>query len=89
MELKYLFYRKINKNLSLVNAVAPGYVDNIMADVTVHAKPEEQERIRSLTPLGRRCRLDELIGPYIFLASGASSYVTGHILHVDGGYTSL
>lgn len=72
-----------------VNAVAPGYVDNIMADVTVHSNLEEQNRINSQTPLGRRCKLDELIGPYIFLASEASSYVTGHVLYVDGGYTSL
>lgn len=72
-----------------VNAVAPGYVENVMAGVTVHSNPEEQDRIRTFTPLGRRCQLDELIGPYIFLASTASSYVTGHILYVDGGYTAI
>jgi NAD(P)-dependent dehydrogenase (short-subunit alcohol dehydrogenase family) len=72
-----------------VNAVAPGYVDNIMSGVTIHADPKEQERIQTFTPMGRRCQLDELIGPYMFLASAASSYITGVILHVDGGYTAL
>jgi NAD(P)-dependent dehydrogenase (short-subunit alcohol dehydrogenase family) len=60
-----------------------------MAGVTVHSNPEEQERIRAHTPLGRRCQLQELVGPYIFLASQASSYITGHILHVDGGYNKF
>lgn len=72
-----------------VNAIAPGYVENIMTGVTVHADPKEKERIQTFTPMGRRCRLEELVGPYIFLASPASSHVTGQILHVDGGYTAL
>lgn len=72
-----------------VNAIAPGYVENVMAGVTVHADPKEQERIKTFTPLGRRCQLQELVGPYIFLASPASSYVTGHVLYVDGGYTAI
>lgn len=72
-----------------VNAVAPGYVDNVMSGVTIHDSLEEQERIKNSTPLARRCRLNELLGPYIFLASKASSYITGHILYVDGGYTAI
>lgn len=72
-----------------VNAVAPGYVENVMAGVSVHSNLEEQERIRTFTPLGRKCKLEELVGPYIFLSSPASSYITGHILHVDGGYTAI
>lgn len=72
-----------------VNAVAPGYVENIMAGVTVHSNPQEQERIRLFTPLGRKCQLKELVGAYVFLTSPAGSYITGHVLHVDGGYTAL
>jgi NAD(P)-dependent dehydrogenase (short-subunit alcohol dehydrogenase family) len=72
-----------------VNAIAPGYLENIMQGLTaVHADPEMERRIRVRTPLGRRARLDELIGPVTFLASDAASYVTGAILFVDGGYTA-
>jgi NAD(P)-dependent dehydrogenase (short-subunit alcohol dehydrogenase family) len=73
-----------------VNAVAPGYFDNVMRDaVGEHARPEKQEQIRTFTPMQRRGHPDELMGPVIFLASEASSYVTGQILFVDGGYTAI
>lgn len=73
-----------------VNAIAPGYLENIMEGmVGEHAKPETEERIRTRTPLGRRARLSELVGPVVFLASDAASYVTGTVLAVDGGYTAV
>jgi len=72
-----------------VNAIAPGYFDNIMQDATAeHASSEKQKQVITFTPMGRRGKPDELIGPVIFLASEASSYVTGAILFVDGGYTA-
>jgi NAD(P)-dependent dehydrogenase (short-subunit alcohol dehydrogenase family) len=72
-----------------VNAIAPGYLENVMPGaIETHADPETERRIRSRTPLGRRARLDELIGPVVFLASDAASYVTGTVLFVDGGYTA-
>jgi NAD(P)-dependent dehydrogenase (short-subunit alcohol dehydrogenase family) len=72
-----------------VNAVAPGYFENIMQGATdEHARSEKQKQVITFTPMGRRGRPEELIGPVIFLASGASSYVTGAILFVDGGYTA-
>jgi NAD(P)-dependent dehydrogenase (short-subunit alcohol dehydrogenase family) len=70
-----------------VNAVAPGYVDNAMAGV--HTDAAAEERIRRCTPLGRRASVEEIAGPYVFLASSAATYVTGAILAVDGGYTAL
>jgi NAD(P)-dependent dehydrogenase (short-subunit alcohol dehydrogenase family) len=71
-----------------VNAVAPGYVNNIMAGVTVHADPSSEERIRTFTPLGRRAEVAEIAAPFVFLASDAASYITGAVLAVDGGYTA-
>ncbi|WP_164929513.1 SDR family NAD(P)-dependent oxidoreductase [Gloeobacter violaceus] len=73
-----------------VNAIAPGYCENIMVGAeSTHADPVKEQQIRTFTPMGRRCKPEELVGPVIFLASEAASYVTGAILHVDGGYTAM
>jgi NAD(P)-dependent dehydrogenase (short-subunit alcohol dehydrogenase family) len=71
-----------------VNAVAPGYVDNVMAGVDIHSDAVTEARIRAFTPMGRRATVDEIAGPFIFLASPAAAYVTGTILAVDGGYSA-
>jgi NAD(P)-dependent dehydrogenase (short-subunit alcohol dehydrogenase family) len=71
-----------------VNAVAPGYVENVMAGVTVHGDSATQERIRRSTPLGRRAALEEVAAPVVFLASPAAAYITGATVAVDGGYTA-
>ena len=68
-----------------VNAINPGYTDNVMADGSLGSEAEQTEVCR-LTPLGRYGRRQELLGPVIFLASEASSFVTGTILPVDGGW---
>lgn len=71
-----------------VNAVAPGYVANVMDNVTAHDDPSSDQRINTFTPQGRRATVDEIAAPYAFLASPAASYITGSILTVDGGYTA-
>ncbi len=72
-----------------VNAIAPGYIDNIMDGVTAHGNEESEGRIRTFTPLGRRGSLAEIAAPFVFLASPAAAYITGAIIAVDGGYTAL
>lgn len=73
-----------------VNAIAPGYLDNIMAGAGAeHAQSKKQKQVIAFTPAGRRGKLEEFIGPVVFLASDASSYVTGTVLFVDGGYTAM
>jgi len=71
-----------------VNAVAPGYVDNVMTGVVVHSDPATEERIRIFTPLRRRATVNEIAAPYVFLSSSAAAYITGAVLAVDGGYTA-
>jgi NAD(P)-dependent dehydrogenase (short-subunit alcohol dehydrogenase family) len=72
-----------------VNAIAPGYFDNVMQGAAdEHARAEKQKQVITFTPMARRGRPEELVGPVIFLASDASSYITGAILFVDGGYTA-
>jgi NAD(P)-dependent dehydrogenase (short-subunit alcohol dehydrogenase family) len=72
-----------------VNAVAPGYFENIMVGAdTEHDRPDKQQQVITFTPMARRGLPGELIGPVVFLASDAASYVTGAVLYVDGGYTA-
>lgn len=68
-----------------VNAIAPGYIDT---PLTRQHAPEVRQRIENTTPLGRFGEARELIGPALFLASDASSFVTGTALLVDGGWTA-
>ncbi len=65
-----------------VNAVAPGIIQTPM-----HERDEEETRERhgGRIPLGRIGQPEDLVGATIFLASDAASYVTGQVLHVNGG----
>ena len=68
-----------------VNAIAPGVIETPMTEVT-RADPDAIGRFMAHTPLRRPGRPEELVGPVLFLASEASSYMTGALLPVDGGY---
>ena len=70
-----------------VNALAPGWFPSEMTAETLSSEAGRQF-INERTPLGRHGRPDELDGALLFLASEASSYVTGHTLVVDGGWTA-
>jgi NAD(P)-dependent dehydrogenase (short-subunit alcohol dehydrogenase family) len=68
-----------------VNAIAPGWIPTEATEVGI-GNPENRERMERLTPLGRLGRPEEIRGAVIFLAAAASSYVTGSVVSVDGGY---
>jgi NAD(P)-dependent dehydrogenase (short-subunit alcohol dehydrogenase family) len=68
-----------------VNALAPGWFRSEMTAETLSSESGRQF-VNERTPLGRPGRPDELDGALLFLASEASSYVTGHTLVVDGGW---
>ncbi|KAF2156384.1 reductase with broad range of substrate specificity [Myriangium duriaei CBS 260.36] len=67
-----------------VNCVSPGFIATDM--LQVHPK-EWRDRWFTMIPAQRVCEPHELKGAYVFLASDASSYVTGSNLVVDGAYT--
>jgi 3-oxoacyl-[acyl-carrier protein] reductase len=65
-----------------VNAIAPGIVDT-----PLHGRPTEETEARHAgrIPLERVAQPEDLVGPALFLASEGARYVTGQILHVNGG----
>jgi gluconate 5-dehydrogenase len=70
-----------------VNAIGPAYFPTAMTG-DAFAVPEVVAELNRRTPMGRTGKLEELKGPIVFLASEASSYVTGQTLYVDGGWTA-
>lgn len=71
-----------------VNAIAPGYFESEMT-ASMFSDDKSQNWIARHDPMGRPGLPGELGGAVIFLASNASSYVTGHVLLVDGGWTAV
>lgn len=71
-----------------VNAIAPGWFET---ELTAGLLDNErgQQWVKRQTPMGRHGRLDELDGVLLFLATDASSYMTGQLVTLDGGWTAL
>jgi 3-oxoacyl-[acyl-carrier protein] reductase len=65
-----------------VNTVAPGFVET---DMTHALEPELQERIRAQIPLGRFGTPEEVAELVVFLASDRAAYITGQVVHINGG----
>jgi 3-oxoacyl-[acyl-carrier protein] reductase len=75
--------REFARNQITVNAVAPGFIDVGMSK----GMPDEvtQNFIKQI-PLGRLGDVNEIVNAILFLASPMASYITGHVLNVNGGY---
>ncbi len=69
------------------NALAPGFFPTALTG-PVFADPELAARHAAQTCIGRNGEMADLAGPALFLCSDASAYVTGQVLHVDGGFTA-
>ncbi|ADG06156.1 3-oxoacyl-[acyl-carrier-protein] reductase [Kyrpidia tusciae] len=65
-----------------VNAVAPGLIET---DMTAAMTEEAVQALHDQIPLGRLGRPEEVAEAVAFLSSEAAGYITGHVLHVDGG----
>jgi len=71
-----------------VNAVAPGVVETPLTR-PIKDRPEWYAAYAAKSVFGRWATADEMVGPVVYLASDASSYVTGSVLFVDGGWTAV
>ena len=69
------------KNIN-VNAIAPGFIDT---DMTKVLNEDQKKNIMSQVPLKRLGQADDIANLALFLASEQSNYITGQVIHVDGG----
>lgn len=71
-----------------VNAIAPGWIDTPMTKA-LQEDPARSRAVLDRTPMARWGTPADLVGPALFLASDAARFVTGAVLPVDGGYSSM
>ena len=69
-----------------VNSIGPGYFETPLTSYIPVQRPEEYRWLVERIPMKRFGQPDEIVGAAIYLASDASSYVTGETIFVDGGY---
>ena len=74
--------REVASRNITVNAVAPGFIETAM---TESLSPELKESAIKMIPLGRTGSDQDVANAVRFLASDAASYITGHVLNVNGG----
>lgn len=65
-----------------VNVISPGFIDT---EMTAKLSPEQKESFLEKIPMGRFGNADDIAHTCLFLASKESSYITGQVLHVNGG----
>jgi gluconate 5-dehydrogenase len=70
-----------------INAIAPGYFKTPLNQALID-NPEFSAWLEKRTPAGRWGNVEELVGAAVFLASDASSFVNGQVIHIDGGITA-
>ncbi|MDD5338302.1 MAG: SDR family oxidoreductase [Dehalococcoidales bacterium] len=75
------------KSNVLVNAVAPTIVETDLTKSAL-ADPAYAKQMKDRIPMGKWALPEDIVGPAIFFASDASSFVTGQILYIDGGVTT-
>ena len=71
-----------------VNAIAPGYMKTALTQPFFEAGSEMVRKWMEMTPVGRPGNPEELAGMALYLASDASSFATGGVFTIDGGYTA-
>lgn len=74
--------RELGSRNITVNCIAPGFIDT---DMTRELADEQARSLLAQIPLGRLGSVDEIAAAVVFLASPASSYISGATLHINGG----
>jgi NAD(P)-dependent dehydrogenase (short-subunit alcohol dehydrogenase family) len=69
------------------NAIAPGFFPTELT-APVYKDPDQLDKLAAQTAIGRNGELSDLDGLTVFLASPASDYITGQVIHLDGGFTA-
>jgi len=80
---------ELGKDGVRVNAIGPGLIETPLNEQVRRNNPELVKIFLDHTPLGRTGKLEDIVGPAIFLASDLSTYVTGAIVMADGGYRTI
>ncbi len=74
--------REVGRKGITVNSVAPGF---IATDMTKEVPASTLDQVKAMTPVGRLGNPEEIADAVAFLASPRASYITGHVLSVNGG----
>lgn len=88
VQLARTFAAELGASGVRANCIAPGIVETPLTE-PIKSRAEWYNAYANKNALGRWASADEMAGPVVFLASDASSYVTGAVLFVDGGWTAI
>ena len=80
--MTHVWARELGKYRIRVNAVAPGF---IATEMTAHMPEKISQAMVGRTPLGRMGQPEDVANAYLWLASDGASFISGHVLSVDGG----
>ncbi|WP_064695909.1 glucose 1-dehydrogenase [Rhizobium aegyptiacum] len=70
-----------------INAVCPGIIETPMVTGMLETQPEAMDALMQVVPIGRLGKTEEIADAVLWLCSDAASFIVGHALPVDGGYT--
>ncbi|MDX2201782.1 MAG: SDR family NAD(P)-dependent oxidoreductase [Hyphomicrobiaceae bacterium] len=80
---------ELGKDGVRVNAIGPGLIETPLNEAARRTNPDLVRTFIEHTPLGRAGKPEDIVGAAVFLASDMSAYVTGAMLMVDGGYSTI